>query len=121
MSKGSRGRPAHAPRAAQFRAAVSRVPGVVVFLLACGLGSGCGPGLYLASLRPAVQAVDRARAAGAEEHATYDYYFALAHLDKAREEAAESAYQDASDHARVAREHAERAEAASRAVTEANP
>lgn len=76
--------------------------------------AGCGPGLYLSALRPAARALERARAAGAEEHAPYDYYFALAHLDKAREEAAESAFQDAADHARVARAHAERAEAASR-------
>ncbi len=88
---------------------------ILTLLSALWLG-GCGPGLYLASLRPAVRAVDRAREAGAEERATYDYYFALAHLDKAREEAAESAFQDAADHARVAREHAERAEAASRAA-----
>lgn len=102
MSTGSRGR-------------LTRAPWVVV--VALGL-TGCGPGLYLASLRPATRAVDRAREAGAEEHATYDYYFALAHLDKAREEAAESAYQDAADHARIAREHAERAEATSREATE---
>jgi hypothetical protein len=62
-------------------------------------------------VRPAARALERARDAGAQERAPYDYYFALAHLDKAREEAAESAFQDAADHARVALEHAERAEA----------
>lgn len=89
-----------------------------VFGLA-GLLGGCGPGLYLASVRPAARAVERAHDAGAEELATYDYYFALAHLDKAREEAAESAFQDAADHARIAREHAERAEATCRGATTA--
>jgi len=92
----------------------------VLLLVSVALtASGCGPGLYLASVRPAARAVARAAEAGAEEHATYDYYFALAHLDKAREEAAESAYQDAADHARTAREHAERAEATSREATAA--
>jgi hypothetical protein len=78
--------------------------------------TGCGPGLYVASLRPAQRAIERAHEAGAEDFAPYDYYFALAHLDKAREEASESSFQDAADHARVAREHAERAEATSRGV-----
>ncbi len=72
---------------------------------------GCGPSLYLRALRPAARAMERAEAAGARERAPYEYWFALAHLDKAREEAAESEYQDATDHARVAREYAERAEA----------
>ena len=90
----------------------------VVFglMLAVSALAGCGPGLYLSALRPAARAIERAQAAGAEEHAPYDYYVARAHLDKAREEAAESAFQDAADHARVAREHAERAEASCRSV-----
>lgn len=84
--------------------------GLVGFAVALSL-AGCGPGLYLSAVRPATRALERAREAGAEERAPYDYYFAQAHLDKAREEASESAFQDAADHARVAREYAERAEA----------
>lgn len=119
MSTRSRGRLAHALGGRLGHAVRARGLGALAVLLVTLSVTGCGPGLYLASLRPATRAVERAREAGAEEHATYDFYFALAHLDKAREEAAESAYQDAADHARIARDHAERAEASSRAATEA--
>jgi hypothetical protein len=115
VSTGWPGRTAHAARRRLGRAVCATwfVGGLAALL------GGCGPGLYLASMRPAARAVERAHEAGAEELATYDYYFALAHLDKAREEAAESAFQDAADHARIAREHAERAEATSRGATTA--
>ena len=64
-------------------------------VLFAGLLGGCGPTLYTVHILPASQAVEQAREANAAEHAPYEYYFAEAHLHKAREEAAEASYQDA--------------------------
>lgn len=71
--------------------------------------SGCGPLLYAANIAPASRAVERARQADAATYAPYELYLAEAHLHKAREEAGESAYQDAVDYARIAEEQADRA------------
>jgi hypothetical protein len=56
---------------------------------------GCGPTLYTIRILPASRAVEQAREAGAPEHAPYEYYYALEHLRKAREESGEASYQDA--------------------------
>ena len=86
------------------------LPGV----LALGLiVTGCGPVRTLGALRSAEEALAEAEAAGARTAAPYHYFFAEAHLVKAREESLRSAYQDAMSHARVAEEHAERARVAS--------
>jgi hypothetical protein len=56
---------------------------------------GCGPTIYTVNILPASRAVEQAREAGAAEHAPYEYYFAEAHLEKAKEEASRASYQDA--------------------------
>jgi len=68
------------------------------------LSTGCGPAIYTIHVMPAAQAVEQAREAGAPEHAPYEYYYAREHLDKAREEASEASYQDASRFAGIAEE-----------------
>jgi ABC-type branched-subunit amino acid transport system ATPase component len=57
--------------------------------------TGCGPTFYTVHIMPASRVVEQARQAQAAEHAPYEFYFAVAHLKKAREEAAEASYQDA--------------------------
>ena len=74
-----------------------------------GMLSGCGPTMYTIDVLPAAQVVEQARAARAPEHAPYEYHYAAVHLDKAREEAAEANYQDASRYAEIAEEYGEKA------------
>lgn len=71
---------------------------------ACVAALGCGPTLYTVQILPAARAIEEAREAGAEEHAPYEYHYALVHLDKAREESGEASYQDAIRYAETARE-----------------
>ncbi len=78
------------------------------------VAAGCGPSLYAARIRPAARAVERARSADAAEHAPYEYHYAVEHLDKAREEAGESNWQDAMDYAETAEEFATKAREMSR-------
>ncbi|MCS6797470.1 MAG: DUF4398 domain-containing protein [Myxococcota bacterium] len=66
------------------------------------LVSGCGGMLYLMQIGSASSAIEEARAAGAPEHAPYEYYFAQAHLEQARRDAAEAEYQDAIRNAQIA-------------------
>lgn len=77
----------------------------VPLLVGCIALGGCGPALYTINVMPASRAVEQAREAGAPEHAPYEYYYADAHLRKAREEAAEASYQDAMRYADIAEEH----------------
>lgn len=70
---------------------------------------GCGPVLYSVNVAGAAQAVEEARQAGAPDTATYEYFYAVEHLNKAREFANESEYQNASDMADVAEEYGNRA------------
>jgi hypothetical protein len=60
---------------------------------------------YVVNFVPATRAVEQAREAGAAEHAPYEYHYANEHLRKAREEAAEAAYEDAVRYADVAEEY----------------
>jgi hypothetical protein len=76
--------------------------------------TGCGPTIYTAKIASASRAVEQARVAGAPEDAPYEYYYAEAHLHKAREEAGESSYQDAIDFARTATEYGRKARDLSR-------
>ena len=69
------------------------------------LAVGCGPTIYTVHILPASRSVEQAREAGAPEHAPYEYYYAQAHLEHAREEAGEGSYQDAIRHAKVAEEY----------------
>lgn len=55
----------------------------------------CGPALYTFNIIPAGSNVSQAREANAAEHAPYEYFYAQAYVDKAREESAEGNYQDA--------------------------
>ena len=81
------------------------VVSLVLVLAACG----CGPVLYTTHLRSAEQKLDQARDENARWYAPYEYYFAEAHLDQAREEAAEAQYEDAVRYAEVAEAWSERA------------
>jgi hypothetical protein len=68
---------------------LAMVMGVVSTLAACG------PTLYTFNSIGASGAVGEAEQSNAAEHAPYEYFYARAYLDKAREEAAEANYQDA--------------------------
>ncbi len=83
-------------------------------LLLAAVGTACGPTIYTAKILPAARAVEQARVAEAPENAPYEYYYAEAHLHKAREEAGESSYQDAVDFARTAAEYGTKARDLSR-------
>lgn len=81
---------------------------LVVSVLLAG-AQGCGPVVYSVAVAGAAQAVEEARQAGATQHASYEYHYALEHLNKAREFANEAEYQNASDMANVAEEYGNRA------------
>lgn len=85
--KNSNANPENARRARPFR----WLPALTLVLLA----GGCGPAIYTVNVISATSVVDEAAEAGAPEMAPYEYYFARAHLEKGREEAAEGNYQDA--------------------------
>ena len=70
----------------------------------CGFGLGCAPTIYSVHVLPAARAVSQAQEAGAATHAPYELYYAQAYLEQAREDAGESAYQDAIRNAKVAEE-----------------
>lgn len=71
--------------------------------------SGCGPVVYTAAILRAEGSVAQAENADAADLAPYELTFAQAHLTKAKEEAAEGHYQDASRFADRAHEHGQRA------------
>ncbi|MDH5675719.1 MAG: DUF4398 domain-containing protein [Myxococcales bacterium] len=74
------------------------------------LGSGgCGPALYTAAEADAAAALERAEEADGARLAPYDLHYAAAHLEKAREEAAEAHYEDALRFARQAKQSADEA------------
>jgi hypothetical protein len=81
----------------------------VIVLLVALVTTACGPIGYTATILSASQALEEARQAGAAESAPYEYYYAQAHADKSREEAAEAEYQRSMNLAGTAREYAERA------------
>jgi hypothetical protein len=53
--------------------------------------------------------VAEAKELGAAKHAPYEYYYALAHLEKAKQEAAEADYGDAIELAATCSEFAQKA------------
>jgi hypothetical protein len=73
-------------------------------LVAVALG-GCGPMIYSVNVMPAARVVHQAEEAGAAEHAPYEYHYARAHLEQARHDAGEAAYQDAIHNAKIAEEY----------------
>lgn len=82
--------------------------------LAVGAGlvmsvSSCGNALYAVAANSASAKVEEARELGAEQYATYDFYLATEHLQKAETEASEADYSDAANLAEQAEQHAERA------------
>ena len=77
-------------------------------LVAASVG-GCGPIAYVVAVNDAAQSVEQARQAGAPESAGYDYWYAVEHLNKAREFAGEAEYQNAMDMAGEAEESGDRA------------
>jgi len=84
-------------------------------LLALVLGlSGCGPTAYSLNAVRAARSVEKAKQVGAMERAPYEMTLANAYLEKAREESAEAAYQDAVRFAKLAQRYAEEAAQKSR-------
>jgi len=71
--------------------------------------SGCGNALYAVAANSASTKVEEARELGAEQYATYDFYLATEHLQKAQTEASEADYGDAADLAEQAEAHADKA------------
>ena len=71
--------------------------------------SGCGNALYTIAANSASSKVEEARELGAEQYATYDFYLATEHLQKAQTEASEADYSDAANLAEQAEQHADKA------------
>jgi hypothetical protein len=84
---------------------VSRSTFSLLVLLAA-VAPGCGGVLYTANVLGANAAIEEARLADAERLSPYEYYYARACLDKAREEAGDAEYQHAVELADAARTHA---------------
>lgn len=80
-----------------------------VLALALIAAVGCGPLQYTANMIAAQSALEAARDGNARWLAAYEFYSAQAHLEKAREEAAEGEYEDAIRFADVATSYAQRA------------
>lgn len=70
---------------------------------------GCGNSLYALRVNAAAAKLEEARELGAEQYATYEYYLAKEHLEKARTEASEADYGDAIELAGLSEEYAEKA------------
>jgi hypothetical protein len=70
---------------------------------------GCGPIGYTVVQLDATEVVEEARHAGAATTAPYEYYYAQAFLNKAREEAGEAEYQNSIEMSDTARTYGQRA------------
>lgn len=70
---------------------------------------GCGPIGYTVTVLDATEAVEEARQAGAATTAPYEYYYAQAFLDKAREQAGQAEYQNSIELSGTARQYGQRA------------
>jgi len=70
---------------------------------------GCGHGLFAIQARSAASKLAEARELHAPDLAPYEYYLAAAHLEKAKQEAAEADYGDAIDLAEASEAYADRA------------
>jgi hypothetical protein len=75
---------------------------------------GCGHVAYSIQVNSAASRLEEARELGAEKYAPYEFYMAEQHLEKARSEAAEADYGDASNLSESAEEYAAKAVALSR-------
>ena len=76
---------------------------------AAWLSMGCGPIGYTVTVLDATEAVEEARQAGAATTAPYEYYYAQAFLDKAREQAGQAEYQNSIELSGTARQYGQRA------------
>lgn len=86
----------------------------VLALLCCGLVAGCGSVLHISKGLGAKRAVERARAANAQEKAPYHLALAEAYLAQAEIEATGAHAQEALAYDELARDHALKAEALAR-------
>ena len=77
-------------------------------MTAVGL-SGCGNALYVSRVVRASDEVARAEQLNAAREATYEYFYAVEHLRKARSEAVEGDYSDAALLAETAYRYASQA------------
>lgn len=92
-----------------MRSGAQRAFGVLALL---GLGltlSACGSLAYSVNVVRAARSVEQAKQVGAAERAPYEMTLAQAYLEKAREESAEAAYQDAVRFARLSKRYADEA------------
>ena len=71
-------------------------PKLTLGLVASLLVAGCGNVLYAVESSAAEKRLEEARELGAETYAPYEYFMAREHLDKAKAEASEADYGDAS-------------------------
>lgn len=85
-----------------------RVPKLALGIIAVVL-AGCGHAVFAMEIRSASMRLAEAREVGAPELAPYEYYYAEAHLEKAKQEAAEADYGDAIELASTSTEYAEKA------------
>lgn len=70
---------------------------------------GCGNTFYALQATSASNKLQEAHELNAEKHAPYEYYLASEHLKKAKSEAAEADYGDATNLAEAAEEYADKA------------
>ena len=82
---------------------------LLVALVALAALAGCGPIQSTASLIDAEVALEAARAAGAQENATYEYTAAEAYLHKARDVSGRARYEESATFAERARSLAQQA------------
>jgi hypothetical protein len=80
-----------------------------VLVLVASLLSACGPVLSASVIDDADTTLEQAREKNARWYAPYEYYFAEANLETAREEASEAEYEAAIHYAKAAREYGTRA------------
>lgn len=78
-------------------------------LLSLAVFTGCGNAIYAVQVSSATSKVEEAKELGAEELAPFEYYMAVEHLTKARDEAASADYSDAINYAEDAEDHATKA------------
>ena len=103
-------RPPRQPTRARPRRKLRALALLRVFGAALCLGAGgCAPTVYTLNVLPAERVVHQADEAGAPTHAPYEYYYARAHLEQAREDAGEAAYQDAIRNAKIAEAYGRKA------------
>jgi hypothetical protein len=86
----------------------------LALLFAAPLCVACGNAWYAIQLSSASSKLAEARELGAEQYAPYEYYMAKEHLEKARTEASEADYGDATDLSEAAADYAEKAISLSR-------